>query len=238
MGPIFICYRREDSQFITDRIFDHLARHFSRKTLFKDVDNIPLGVDFRTHIENAITRSAVMLAVIGPDWLLAKDADGRCRIDNPDDSVRVELTSAIQLDRVIIPLLVGGARMPSADALPPPLKPLAYINGLPVRSDPDFIGDIAKLLQALKRVESRWYNGWLTRAAIGAIALGALAAIVWYSTRPQHSTVLPPIGPVLTTPRSDSPRPAVPSQSSNCVDVPFRDATKFPPVTTTKRICT
>jgi hypothetical protein len=46
MGIIFICYRREDSQFITDRIFDHLTRHFSRKSLFKDVDNIPPGVDF------------------------------------------------------------------------------------------------------------------------------------------------------------------------------------------------
>jgi len=54
MGNIFICYRREDSQFITDRIFDHLIQHFSEKSLFKDVDNIPPGVDFRTYIDDAV----------------------------------------------------------------------------------------------------------------------------------------------------------------------------------------
>jgi TIR domain len=236
MGSIFICYRREDSQFITDRIFDHLARHFSRKDLFKDVDNIPLGVDFRTDIENAVRQSTVMLAIIGPGWLSAKDATGQRRIDNPDDTVRVELSSALQLKRMIIPLLVGGAQMPTADALPPALQPLAYINSLPVRPDPDFAGDIVKLRRALHRVKGRWYNGWITWAAMVAVALGGV--VLWYAAVSQPSRPSPfSIGPVNGPQRSDSPPPAPPSTPPGCVDVPFNDMTKIPTVTTTKRIC-
>jgi hypothetical protein len=46
-GSIFISYRRDDSVDITGRIYDRLVQHFSRDTVFKDVDSIPLGIDFR-----------------------------------------------------------------------------------------------------------------------------------------------------------------------------------------------
>jgi hypothetical protein len=237
MASIFICYRREDSQFITDRVFDHLARHFSRKDLFKDVDNIPLGADFRTNIENAIRQSTIVLAVIGPSWLSAKDSTGQRRIDNPNDAVHVELSSALQLKRTIIPLLVGGAQMPTADGLPPALQPLAYFNGLLVRSDPDFASDIQKLRRALQRVDGRWYNGWIAWAWVATVAVALGGVVLWHSAVSQPPRPSPPsIGPV-SGPRSDSPPPAPPSTPPGCVDVPFTDATKYPPVTTTKRIC-
>jgi TIR domain len=240
MRSIFVCYRREDSQSITDRIFDHLARRFSRKVLFKDVDNIPPGVDYRTYIENAVKQSSVMLAVIGPDWLSLKNATGQRRIDDPDDSVQIELSSALRLQRVIIPLLVGRAQMPTTHALPPALKPLAYINCLSVRSDPDFVGDIARLLRALDFVDQRWYSGWITRTAVVVVLLAAVGAILWFAIGPKPSppSPPPPTGVVQPPHKSDAPPPAPPSPNqSGCVDVPFTDSTKMPPVTTTKRIC-
>ena len=181
MGKIFISYRRADSQFVTDRIYEHLARHFSRKSLFKDVDNIPPGVDFRTHVDQAVARSAVMLAIIGPDWLSVKDAAGKRRLDNPVNSVYVELSSALRLQRPIVPVLVGGARMPTADELPPALEPLAYINAVPMRSDPDFAGDIARLRRALEPIAGRGVRRWITRAAVAVVAFGAAVAVVWYA---------------------------------------------------------
>ena len=47
MPRVFISYRRSDSVTITGRIYDHLVHAFGDDSVFKDVDDIPLGVDFR-----------------------------------------------------------------------------------------------------------------------------------------------------------------------------------------------
>ena len=47
MPRITISYRREDSGASTGRIFDRLVAHYGRESIFRDIDNIPLGVDFR-----------------------------------------------------------------------------------------------------------------------------------------------------------------------------------------------
>ena len=50
-GSIFISYRRSDSIANTGRIYDYLERRFGRDRVFKDVDSIPLGVNFRTFLD-------------------------------------------------------------------------------------------------------------------------------------------------------------------------------------------
>jgi hypothetical protein len=47
MIEIVISYRRKDSDAITGRIRDHLARHFGEDAVFMDIDSIPIGEDFR-----------------------------------------------------------------------------------------------------------------------------------------------------------------------------------------------
>lgn len=230
MGDIFVSYRREDSQAITDRIFDHLTRYFSRRSLFKDVDNIPAGVDFRTHIDSAVRRSAVMLTIIGPGWLSARDAMGHRRLDDPADFVRSEIASAIRLERPIIPVLVGGAGMPRAEELPETLKSLAYINAVLVRADPDFLGDFSRLRRAIIRLTRRRYGGsaiWIVTAAATAVFI---AGIIWYvAVKTPDRPVTPPSEVILPEPPPPSLRP--------CHDIPFTDTTKFPPVSTTRRVC-
>jgi hypothetical protein len=148
----------------------------------------------------------------------------------------VELSSALRLQRSTIPVLVGGAHMPTADELPPALQPLAYINAVQVRSDPNFTGDFTRLRRSLERIAGRWHGGWITPIAIAAVALGTVVAIVYAVGSLSSPVSLPKIGTVPVPPRS---APAAPSTTSanGCVDVPFNDTTVFPPVTTTKRIC-
>jgi uncharacterized protein YecT (DUF1311 family) len=50
MARIAISYRRSDSQDITGRIFDRLVMHYSKSTVFRDIDSIRPGIDFRTQI--------------------------------------------------------------------------------------------------------------------------------------------------------------------------------------------
>src|SRR5262245_58499308 len=63
-------------------------------------------------------RATFSLAVIGPNWLDAKDSDGRRRLDNPDDFVTIEISAALLRNIRVIPVLVDGARPPKADQLP------------------------------------------------------------------------------------------------------------------------
>jgi hypothetical protein len=44
---IFISYRRDDSADVAGRIYDRLVDSFGEDLVFKDVDNIPFGMDFK-----------------------------------------------------------------------------------------------------------------------------------------------------------------------------------------------
>ena len=68
-GSIFISYRRSDSIAETGRLYDHLESHFGRNRVFKDVDSIPLGVNFRQYLDQEVGGCQVFVAVIGPKWL-------------------------------------------------------------------------------------------------------------------------------------------------------------------------
>ena len=69
MPRITISYRRDDSDVITGRIFDRLSAHYGRETVFRDIDSIPLGVDFRKHVNSVIDDTDIMVAVVGPKWI-------------------------------------------------------------------------------------------------------------------------------------------------------------------------
>jgi len=146
---IFISYRRQDSGETVGRIHDHLLETFEEERVFLDVDDPEAGEDYRTVIERALDRTDVVLAVIGSHWLTITDRDGRRRIDNPDDMVRIELETALAKSLRIVPLLVEGAPMPAAADVPPSLQALSYRTAMPVRPDPDFQTDMGRLVQSL-----------------------------------------------------------------------------------------
>jgi hypothetical protein len=129
-GKIFINYRRDDSPGTAGRLHDRLAQTFGRNNLFMDVDHIPAGVDFVDHLHSQVAACDVFLAVIGPNWLNAKDERGRRRFDNPDDFVTIEIAAALARNIRVIPVLVDGARTPKADRLPDSVKPLARRNAV------------------------------------------------------------------------------------------------------------
>ena len=151
MAKIFISYRRTDSAASSGRIYDRLVSRFKRKNVFKDVDDIPAGVDFGSYIQQSLRECAVVLVVIGPRWLGARADDSSRRLENPADWVRVEIETALALGLTVIPLLVEGAAIPKAADLPDSLRELARLNALPVRNDPDFSHDMERVIAAVER---------------------------------------------------------------------------------------
>lgn len=150
MSKIFISYRREDSSDTTGRIYDRLVQQFGRTAVFKDVDSIPLGINFRTHLDEQVAKCDVFLAVIGPDWMGIKAGEGKSRLDDPRDFVRIEIESALKRQIPVIPVLVRGATISDPDRLPSSLQELSDRNGIVVRHDPDFHRDMDRLIEHLR----------------------------------------------------------------------------------------
>ncbi len=149
MSKLFISYRRDDTADICGRLYDKLAPRFGAANVFKDVDSIPLGADFRQVLRDSVAQCAAMLVVIGRNWLTVTDAAGRRRLENPNDFVRIEVEAALARNIPVIPVLVQGAAMPREDELPPSLAPLAYRHGIDVRGDPHFHRDADQLMDRL-----------------------------------------------------------------------------------------
>lgn len=147
---IFVSYRREDSADVAGRIYDRLIGSFGREAVFKDVDNIPLGVNYKTHLENVVNQCSHLLAIIGRQWTTIVDEQGKRRLEKPTDFVRIEIEAALKRDIPVIPLLVQGAKMPDLDKLPDTMRDLYYRNGTPIRADPDFHSDMDRLIKALR----------------------------------------------------------------------------------------
>jgi hypothetical protein len=111
---IFLTYRRDDSAGQTGRIADRLRREFGEDCLFMDVDGIPLGVDFHKRLNDEVARCDVLIAAIGNRWIDLTDETGQRRIDNPLDFVRIEISAALRRDIPLIPILLDGTKIPSA----------------------------------------------------------------------------------------------------------------------------
>jgi hypothetical protein len=148
---IFISYRRDDSRGYAGRLQGDLSRRYSDEHVFRDVE-IPPGADFGEYITGLVDRCNVVLAIIGPGWLDARDREGERRIDKPDDWVRLEIEQALARDGVeVIPVLVDGARLPPREELPESLLALRRRNAFEL-SDRRWDYDVAQLGQHLDSV--------------------------------------------------------------------------------------
>jgi Periplasmic binding protein/TIR domain len=150
-GNIFINYRRGDDPGFTQALFSHLERAFSTDQLFIDIDGIEPGLDFTRVLADQVAKCDIVLAVIGKSWLDVRDEQNKRRLDNPEDFVRIEIVSALEQDKRVIPILVGNATMPNSDDLPDALKPLARRNAVRLTHD-RFKSDTEGLIKSLHRV--------------------------------------------------------------------------------------
>ncbi len=151
MRAIFVSYRRSDSQGEAGRLFDDLVSHFGEQKVFMDVAGIEAGRDFRKAIEESVANCGVLLVVMGPSWVTAKNEAGVRRLDDPADFVREEVAAALRRDIPVIPVLVRGAQMPRSEQLPESLTDLAYRNCVEL-THARWKSDVQLLLEPLRRL--------------------------------------------------------------------------------------
>jgi hypothetical protein len=183
MSGIFISYRREDSAVWTGRLADQLKEWFGAESLFMDIDTIKPGVDYTEALQKAVSSCDVLLAMIGPEWATATDKSGKLRFENPNDWVRVEIAAALKRKIPVIPVLVGGASVPTMDLLPDELDPLAHRQAHEL-TDKRWNFDVEQLINAFPtNLQRPWLfpnrQLWRSTPVMMGVLLIALLLSVW-----------------------------------------------------------
>ena len=185
-GRIFVSYRRADSAAVVDHLYGRLVAKYGRKCVFRDIDNIPIGQDFRVYIREMLEDCDIVLAVIGRKWCGGKGAASRIMQD--DDPVRIEVEEGLDSRALVVPVLVNGAAMPSQASLPRSLEAFPSRNAATLATGLDFEHHLASLFGKLdaylkqcgKTVVPR--PDWLTPAVASAATLAVAPPLLFASS--------------------------------------------------------
>lgn len=216
MARIFISYRRQDSPSMTGRIYDKLESVFGSDKVFRDIDDIGAGQDFRAKIAQEVEKSDILLVIIGPKWESITDSQGNRRLADPNDFVRLEVEEGLKNSKkIVIPVLVENTFMPKPESLPKSMRELCYRNAINVRQDPDFHPDMQKLVNAIRKITKTGTPVYKkTPLMIGAGLLGVgliaiFAASMLIHGPAQNPETPGPLVPDTTIPPTgtDSPTP-------------------------------
>ena len=158
MKKAFISYRRQDTEGYAHSLYDRLRLNFDHRQIFMDVDDIKPGDDFVKILQKNLEDCAVLIVVIGKQWLHIKNSSGQRRLDNPDDFVRIEVATALERGIPVIPVLVHGTPMPSKAELPDNLKALSQRQAVVINGASYEFG-IEQLVSAIERYFGRRRNG-------------------------------------------------------------------------------
>jgi len=186
MPDIFISYRRDDTSGYAGRLYDQMSAHFGEEHVFMDVADIVPGSDFVQVLEEKVGNCDALLALIGKNWLTSKDDQGRPRLTNPEDFVSAEIAAALKRNVEVIPVLVGGAKMPSQQELPQQLQFFSRHQAIEL-TDARFSRDVQDLIAALQRPAGRRKGSLPKWTAIAAACLvGILGLGVWFWQASRH----------------------------------------------------
>ena len=125
---LFISYRRDETPVSAAWLYEVLVERFGEQNVFMDLTLKP-GEDFVERITDVLGSCHILLLVMGPRWAAPDDGTGPASIRDPDDFVRLEAEVAMaRRDVEVLPVLVGGAKMPHRDELPEKIQGLTRIQ--------------------------------------------------------------------------------------------------------------
>lgn len=152
MPGIFISYRRIDTLAWAGRLFADLRKSFGASQVFMDINGgIPRGADFEQVLTTALAGCDALLALIGPQWIGCTRSDGSRRLDAPDDWVRNEISTALRREIPVMPVLFGGAALPSEAEIPDDLRAMRKRQQAEI-TDTRWDYDIGELIKDLVKL--------------------------------------------------------------------------------------
>ncbi len=179
---IFISYRREDSAGDTSRLVSSLKQFISSERIFIDTETIPYGEDFTKVIRNSVKQCEVQLVIIGKKWMQPL-LDGTITLMSETNWIRIEIATALKQGKLVIPVLIDGAKMPDKSDLPAVLSTFYNKQAKDVyyRTWDNDVKDLAIFLrnkgipfeedEGYKRSANIFFNKW-TLVVLVAISIG------------------------------------------------------------------
>ena len=147
---VFISYRTSDGVDKATALARDLDALFGQEQIFLDKDDLPAGSRWRDEVARALHDAPILLVLVTPNYLGARDADGKRCIEREDDPVRDELAAAIAANAHVIPLMCDGVvETPSAGSLPAPFNQLSERTWRRLRAY-DWREDLARLGEDLR----------------------------------------------------------------------------------------
>ena len=183
MPRVTLSYRRDDSAGIARLIFERLKPRYGADSVFMDIDAIEFGEDYRDKIHQALGQTDFLLVLIGPRWL-GPTPNGRNRINDATDPVRMEVERALEIGLRVVPILLENTPMPGPGDLPESLGRLSYLNAAEVSAGREFDGQIDRIIRFIDRT----FAALEARRARQAPATPVVA--------PPAATVVPPAAAV------------------------------------------
>jgi hypothetical protein len=144
---VFISYRAADGAIKATALARDLGRVFGDDQVFLDKDDLRGGSHWVQEVGRALDTRPVLLLLVTPAMFEATDADGRRRIDDPQDPVRLEVDGALAAGATLIPVLGDGVDALPA-GLPPPLDTLGERTWRRLRAY-DWAADLQRLVDDL-----------------------------------------------------------------------------------------
>jgi tetratricopeptide (TPR) repeat protein len=121
--------------------------------IFYDVADIEPGEQFPQRLRDALNECEIVLAVIDPEWVDERHSSGPRqglrRLEDPSDWVRIELATALNDGKLVVPLLAYHDKPPLATELPEILRGLASLQAQRLRQGRDGQHDFEHLAQFL-----------------------------------------------------------------------------------------
>jgi hypothetical protein len=134
VAEVFINYRTGDGEWPAAFLDDKFKRRFGVDRVFRDATSLEAGHDFRSELRRRLERCTVLVVIIGPSWLTARDESGRRRLDKPSDYVRMEIEESLKRNIRVVPITLNDVRLPLADELPVEIADLAHRQSRVFRS--------------------------------------------------------------------------------------------------------
>jgi hypothetical protein len=185
MHTVFINYRRDDTAGEARGLFSELEAILGKGSVFMDVDTIALGRDFRQVLRERLESCDLMLALVGRNWVDAKNSSGQRRLEDPGDYVRLEIEAALKRNIPVTPVLVQGAQMPTVAQLPNEIEAFAYRNGFEL-SHNRWNSDVQEMIKRLGLSKQRDHKetgrkkSWPTIVGVSAVAIALVGSGVFY----------------------------------------------------------
>ncbi len=168
----FLSYRHDTCTDISGRLREQIERRFGSAAVFLDTVSLVAGEDFPCRLREEIARCTALLVLMDKDWASVPSTRGGRRLDDPNDFVRQEIEAAKRLGRRLIPVLVHGADMPSADDWPESVEALSSSHAIRILDEPFFRASVDQLLNALSPPPPRALFPWA--AALLVLAAGGI----------------------------------------------------------------